>query len=233
MASPNPIVRRLTASFSVACLASGCATSVQRLGGELPTSAGPPASACERSEWLVVAPTRAELFDRDNKQPLTRDDGVALYRIGEQDPETLSELTPLMATDGPRFARHGELVHDHDQRQVLAGALGVAGVITIVIGTIVFINAFETNETTNEFGMVEEEQRLDGTKAALGGVLAGVGFALGGTGIALTPSHSARAQAEADRYVLFPPIDPSDKVVDAVGHYNQRVRERCVRSPSR
>ncbi len=100
----------------------------------------------------MVAPTRAELFDRDNKQPLTRDDGVALYRIGEQDPETLSDLTPLMATDGARFARHGELVHDHDQRQVLAGALGVAGVITIAIGTIVFINAFETNKTTNEFG---------------------------------------------------------------------------------
>lgn len=233
MALSTPNFYCLAATLSLACLASGCATSVHRLGGELPTSAGHPATGCERSEWLVVAPTRAELFDRDNQRPLTRDDGVALYHVGEEDPETLSDLTPMMATDGARFARHGELVHDHDQRQVLAGALGVAGVITIAIGTIVFINAFDTKKTTNEFGAVEEEQSLDGGKAALGGVLAGVGFTLGGAGIALTPSHTARAQAEADRYVLFPPIDPSDKVVDAVGRYNQRVRERCVRNPSR
>ena len=228
--------RRLAVAIAAACLgfgASGCATSVQRLGGEVATSAGHPVTACERSAWLVVAPTRAELFDRDHERPQTRDDGLGLYRLGEHEPETLSDLTPLMATDGARFARHGELVRDHDQRQVLAGALGVAGVIAITIGTIVFVNAFETEKTTNALGAVEEEQSLDGGKAALGGVLAGVGFTLGGAGIALTPSHTARAQAEADRYVLFPPIDPPDKVADAVGRYNQRVRERCARNPSR
>ncbi len=199
----------------------------------MPTSAGHPVTACEQSDWLVVAPTRAELFDRENERPLTRDDGLGLYHVGEHEPETLSELAPLMATDGPRFARHGELVSEHDQRQVLAGALGAAGVIAIAIGSVVFINAFDTKQTTNALGVVEEEQRLDGGKAALGGVLAGVGFTLGGAGIALTPSHTARAQAEADRYVLFPPIDPSDKVLDAVGRYNQRVRTRCPRNPSR
>ncbi|MDQ2645933.1 MAG: hypothetical protein M3020_19115 [Myxococcota bacterium] len=223
----------VTASLALVCLStSGCATSVQRLGGELPTSAGHPSNDCERSDWLVVAPTRAELFDRESERPLTRDDGLGLYRVGEQEPEALSELAPLMATDGARFARHGELVRVHDRRQVLAGALGVAGVIAIAIGSVVFISAFDTKKTTNELGAVEEEQTLDGGKAALGGVLAGVGFTLGGAGIALTPSHTARAQAEADRYVLFPPIDPSDKVLDAVGRYNQRVRTRCAR-PSR
>jgi len=231
MTAPSPI--RIAAAAFFALFASGCATTVHRLDGELPTAAGYPGTSCEREGWLVVAPTRAELFDRDKKQPITRDDGVALYRMGSTEPETLSDLTPMMATDGARFARHGELVHDHDQKQVLAGALGVAGVIGIAIGTIVFVSAFETKKTTNAAGVVEEEQHIDGTKAALGGVFAGVGFTLGGAGIALTPSHGTRAQAEADRYVMFPPIDPSDKVVGAVGRHNQRVRERCARKPSR
>jgi hypothetical protein len=221
----------LLAALSVGFASSGCASTVQRLDGEFPTAAGHPNTACEQREWLVVAPTRAELYDRSAKRPITRDDGVGLYRVGSSEPESLPELVPMMGTDGSRFARHGDLVRSHDHRQVLAGGLGVLGVLAITVGTVLFVGSFETRRTTNPAGQVEEEQHIDSTEAILGGVSAGIGFGLGAAGIILTPSHADRAEADADRYVFLPPIDPQDKIVDAVGRHNQRVRVRCVRNP--
>jgi hypothetical protein len=221
----------LVVAVSFLAASTGCANTVHRLDGEFPTAAGHPNTACERNEWLVVAPTRAELYDRTAKQPITRDDGVGLYRVGSSDPESLPELVPYMGTDGSRFARNADLVESHDRKQLLAGGLGVLGVIAITVGTVLFVGSFETRRTTNGAGQPEEEQHIDSTEALLGGVSAGIGFGLGAAGIIVTPSHADRAEANAGRYVFLPPIDPQDKVVDAVGRHNQRVRVRCVRNP--
>jgi hypothetical protein len=210
---------------------AGCASTVQRLDGDVPTAAGHPLTACERQQWLVVAPTRAELYDRNAKKPETRDDGVGLYRVGETDPESLPKLVPLMATDGSRFERHANLVEKHDQRRILAGGLGVVGALAITVGTVLFVSAFETRRTTNQFGASEEEQQIDGTEAAIGGLTVAGGFGFGAAGLIVSPSQADRAEADAGRYVFLPPEDPKNAVVDVVGRYNQRVRIRCVRNP--
>lgn len=232
--SPRPPAIRgiaLCAAILLGFGDTGCASTVRRLDGELPTGAGHPATACEQREWLVVAPTRAELYDRAAKQSHTRDDGVGLYRVGSSEPQSLPELVPLMGTDGPRFDRNAELVESVERRQLLAGGLGLLGVVALSVGTVLFVDSFDTRRTTDQAGLVEEEQHIDGTKAALGGITAGVGFALGATGIILTPSHADRAEADSARYVFLPPIDPPDKVAEAVGRHNQRVRMRCARRP--
>jgi hypothetical protein len=224
--------RRLAgAATALSLLCAGCASTVQRLDGEMPTSAGRPTTACEREEWLVVAPTRAELYDQSKRAPVTRDDGVGLYRVGETKPESLPSLVPLMGTDGSRFERHNDIVRKLDQRQLVAGGLGVVGVLAIAVGTVLFVGSFETVDETNQFGQTDEAQRVDSTQAVLGGVVAGVGFGLGAAGIIVTPSHAERAQAEAGRYVFLPPEDPPAEIVEVVGRHNQRVRVRCVRNP--
>jgi len=232
MAAPSGPARCSVLLLFGLTLNVGCASTVRRLDGEFVTPAGRPSSSCEREEWLVVAPTRAELFNVNTKQPSTRDDGVGLYHVGASEPEALPELAPSMSPDRARFQRHAELVRAHDQRQLIAGGLGIVGVVAVTVGALVFVRSFDSDRKTNEFG-TEDEQHVDTTEAVLGGVIAGVGFGLGATGIVLTPSYSQRAQAEADRYVLLPPDDRREDVLGTVGRYNQRVRERCVRSPSR
>jgi hypothetical protein len=221
---------RVTTLASLAA-STGCASTVHRLDGDVPTAAGHPATACEREHWLVIAPTRAELYDRSANEPLTRNDGVGLYRVGESEPESLPKLVPLMGTDGSRFERHADLVRQHDQRQILAGGFGVVGALAIAAGTVLFVGAFETRRETNQLGQREEEQHIDGTEAALGGITVAAGFGLGAAGIVVTPSHAARAEADAGRYVFLPPEDPQDAIAEAVGRHNQRVRMRCARNP--
>jgi hypothetical protein len=210
-------------------LSLGCASTVTRLDGELPTPAGPAKAECEKKNWLVVAPTRAQIFDARERRTELRDDGVGLYRIGARKPESIPGLADELGSNSESFARHGRVVRAHDTKQLLAGGLGAAGIVAIGIGTLLFVNAFGTESKSLPGGGVDEKQTVDTTSLAVGGVLVGIGFGLGITGVVINPSQAERAKAEAARYVFLPPEDLPTQVVEMVGEYNQRTRERCAR----
>lgn len=203
---------------------SGCATTVHRMDGEFPTAAGPARTECEKRDWLVVSPTRAEFVDKNGSRSQTRDDGVALYRVGKSSPISIPSLSDDMG-GGPSFARHAEAVRSHDTQQLVAGGLGVAGTIAVAVGTILFISAFETQRTASG----DEEQKISAARAAAGGISVGVGFGLGIAGIAVNPGQAERSRADAARFVYFPPEDPKEDVLEMTGRYNQAVRDRCER----
>lgn len=214
-------MRRLGALVLIGSL-SGCATTVHRLDGEFPTSAGAAKTSCEEKDWLVVSPTRAEFVDKYGVKSQTRDDGVALYRVGASRPESIPSLSDDMG-GGPSFARHTEGVKSYDRKQIIAGSLGIAGAIAVTVGTILFISAFET-QTENG----DEQQKIN-TGPAVGGAISVLGgFGLGIAGISVNPGQAERSRAEAARFVYFPPREPKEDVVEMIGRYNQAVRERCA-----
>ena len=203
---------------------SGCATTVHRMDGEFPTSAGTAKSDCEKQDWLVVSPTRAEFVDKHGVRSETRDDGVALYHVGASRPVSIPSLSDDMG-GGPSFARHGEAVRSHDTKQLLAGGLGAAGAIAVAVGTILFVSAFSTeNDAAGH-----PQQKISGGRLAAGGLTVGLGFGLGIGGIAVNPGQAERSRAEAARFVYFPPEEPKDDVLEMTGRYNQAVRDRCER----
>lgn len=197
------------------------------MDGEFPTKIGPAKTECEKQDWLVVSPTRAEFVDKHGVKSQTRDDGVALYRVGQSSPVSIPSLSDDMG-GGPSFVRHSEGVRSHDTKQVVAGSLGVAGAIAVAVGTILFVSAFEKQNDASG----NPEQHINGPKLAGGGITVGVGFGLGIAGIAVNPGQAERSRAEASRFVYFPPEDPKDDVVEMTGRYNQAVRDRCERRAS-
>jgi hypothetical protein len=203
---------------------SGCATTVHRMDGEFPTAAGVAKTECEKQDWLVPSPTRAEFVDKHGIKSATRDDGIALYRVGASRPVSIPSLADDMG-GGPSFVRHSEGVRKHDTKQLVAGSLGVAGAIAVAVGTILFVSAFDTQRSASG----DEEQKIDAGRAIAGGISVGVGFGLGIGGIALNPGQAERSRAEASRYVYFPPEDPKEDVLVMTGRYNQAVRDRCER----
>jgi hypothetical protein len=218
---------RVIAALVLLTFSSGCATTVHRMDGEFPTEAGPAKTECEKQDWLVVSPTRAEFVDKNGVKSQTRDDGLSLYRVGESRPVSIPSLSDDMG-GGPSFARHAEGVKSHDTKQVVAGGLGVASVIAMTVGTILFVSAFETVRAANG----DEEHKVSAARAAGGGITFGVGFGLGIAGIAVNPGQAERSRAEASRFVYFPPEDPKDDVIQMTGRYNQAVRDRCSRRPA-
>lgn len=194
------------------------------MDGEFPTPAGVARTSCEKQDWLVVSPTRAEFVDKHGVKSETRDDGTALYRPGESRPVAIPSLSDDMG-GGPMFVRHSEGVRSHDTKQVVAGSLGVAGAIAVAVGTILFVSAFSTERGANG----DESQQVSGGRLAAGGITVGAGFGLGIAGIAVNPGQAERSRAEASRYVFFPPQEPKEDVVEMTGRYNQAVRDRCER----
>jgi len=205
--------------------ASGCATTVHRMDGDFPTTAGAAKSECEERDWLVVSPTRAEFVDKHGAHAETRDDGVSLYRIGASRPVAIPSLSDDMG-GGPSFARHAEAVRSHDTKQLVAGGLGVVSAIALAVGTILFVSAFGTENDASGHPV----QKIDAGRAVGGGVTAvGLGFGLGIGAIAINPGQAERSRAEASRYVYLPPEDPRADVLEMTGRYNQAVRDRCER----
>ena len=196
------------------------------MDGEFPTSAGTAKTECEKQDWLVVSPTRAEFVDKHGSKSETRDDGISLYRVGASRPVSIPSLSDDMG-GGPSFVRHAEGVRSHDTKQVIAGSLGVAGSIAVAVGTILFVTAFET-QTVNG-----DEQQVVNTGRVVGGLVTVLGgFGLGIAGIAVNPGQAERSRAEASRFVYFPPEDPKEDVVEMTGRYNQAVRDRCEKRPA-
>jgi hypothetical protein len=213
-------------------LTMGCASTVTRLDGEFPAPIGPAKSECEKAEWLVVAPTRAEFVEPSGKHAEPRDDGVALYRVGARRPESIPGLAGEMGHESGTFAEHTDIVHSYDARSWGAAGLGAAGIIAIAVGTALFVSSFKTQDITQSDGTKGSEQQIDGTEAGVGGGLVLAGFGLGIAGLALNPGQAERSRAEAARYVFFPPKDPRENVVTWTQTYNQAVRDRCARAPS-
>lgn len=194
------------------------------MDGDFPTAAGVARTECEKQDWLVVSPTRAEFVDKHGVKSESRDDGVALYRIGESRPVSIPSLSDDMG-GGPSFARHSDAVRSHDTKQVVAGSLGAAGAIAVAVGTILFVSAFSTQKGANG----DEEQKIDSGRAIGGGISVGLGFGLGIAGISVNPGQAERSRAEASRFVYFPPEEPKADVLEMTGRYNQAVRDRCER----
>jgi hypothetical protein len=203
---------------------SGCATTVHRMDGDFPTPAGVARSECEKRDWLVVSPTRAEFVDKHGVKSQSRDDGVGLYRVGASAPVSIPSLADDMG-GGPSFVRHADGVRSHDTKQLIAGGLGVAGTIAVAVGTILFVGAFSTQRSASG----DEEQKISAARAIAGGISVGAGFGLGIAGIAVNPGQAERSRAEASRFVYFPPEDPKEDVIEMTGRYNQAVRDRCER----
>jgi hypothetical protein len=194
------------------------------MDGDFPTPVGVAKNECEKRDWLVVSPTRAEFVDKHGVKSETRDDGTALYHVGDTKPVSIPSLSDEMG-GGERFHRHAAGVKSHDTKQVVAGGLGVAGAIAVTVGTILFVTAFGTERGANG----DENQKINGGRLAAGGITVGAGFALGIAGIAVNPGQAERSRAEASRFVFFPPEDSKEDVVDLAGRYNQAVRDRCER----
>jgi hypothetical protein len=211
-----------------ALASTGCASTVFRLEGEAVTPGGTADTPCEVKEWLVIAPTRAEVAEEKTGKSHP-ENGLGLYRVGGHDPESipgLDGLPPSVMVEKKR-----EALAPYETRQYVAGALGSAGAIAIAVGTILFVNAFETKRVQNSDGSFGEESSVNGSTAAAGGIVVGAGFALGITGLVVNPSHAERTQANATRYVFLPPDQPK-QVESLVLRHNKAVREQCADQPN-
>lgn len=217
----------------VACLAllTGCASSVQRLGSEVPTSAGPARTPCEQRSWLVVAPTQTDYAEPGDRGTHTRKDALALYRVGQKSPESIPGLEGELPAS-PMLERHARAVHHFNNKRLVAAGLGGAGLVAIAVGTVLFVNAFETTQTRSSTGAISEKHQISSGRAALGGVLVGVGFGLGIGGLVVNPGQTERARADALGYTFLPPDDDLDEVKHMVGQHNEEVRQRCKRAPA-
>jgi hypothetical protein len=205
-----------------AIVLSGCATSAYRIEGEPISPAGVVTTPCEAKNWLVIAPTRVEVTNK-SKGTSHPQDGLGLYRVGKDSPESIPGIEEL--TTPSVEAKRQALVPYH-RRQVIAGGLGAIGLVAMAIGTVVFVNAFES-QTTVVNGTPVEENTVKGGTAALGGILVGVGFGLGIGGLVVNPSHSERTRADATRYVFLDPPDNRAGVEGMVKRHNEDVRRWC------
>jgi hypothetical protein len=222
-------MRALVGAVILAQALGGCATTVRRLDGEIATPAGPSRSSCEREDWLVIAPTHAEpALTKKRSDP--RDDGFALYRVGETTPSPLPPLRDALSETPEEtrlFDERAERVRTHDLKQAISAGMGVLGIIGIGVGTFLFVDSFGTRRVV-ESGVPGEEQTVDGTKATVGGLLIAGGFGLGIGGLVLNPGQIERSDAEAARYTFLPPRDDPKLVVRMVERHNLAVRERCT-----
>jgi hypothetical protein len=216
----------MRALCAVLIFSLGCASTVTRLDGDFPTTAGPAKTVCEQQDWLLVAPTRVELVDKKTKRSEQRDDGVAWYRIGARSPESIPVIGKDPLLRPVSYDERDDLVRRHDRRQYIAAGLGTAGLVAIAIGTVLFVSAFK-DETVTRNGVRDEQHSIDGTLAPVGGTLILAGFGLGIAGIAVNPGQADRSRAEASRYVFLPPRERPEYVVELTGKHNQAVRTRC------
>lgn len=208
-------------------LTTGCASTVYRLDGEFETPAGPAANPCETKDWLVVAPTRAEVVPEGGRVSQAEDDGVGLYHVGSDSPESITGLKNDLEKHGGKdiLSEKAEIVQPYDQKRIISGSLGVAGVGALVIGSVLMVQSFETEESANH----DEEQSINAGKLTVGAIVMAVGLGLGVAGVAINPTHAERTRASAKRYVFMPDELPRQDVEKIVGGYNEDVRERCAK----
>lgn len=194
---------------------------------------------CEKASFIELAPTRIE--DADVGQParsaatanvsavskrsINHDDGIGLYRVGSSSPESIPGLRDELPSS-PLVAKHAKKLGPYDDRRLLAAGLGIAGVVALGVGAVLFASSFER---TGE-GTAAEEQHIDAGRATIAGLVFAGGFGLAIAGIAVSPSRSERAQADALRYTFRPPDDPEKDVIELVDAHNVGVRDHCKKN---
>jgi hypothetical protein len=204
----------------------GCATTVQRLDGELPTPVGPAQNACESERWLVAAPSRYRRARGTGTE--AKPDGIGVYRVGSGSPESIPALGEELGTS-PEIERHSEAVRAHDRDRFIAAGLGGAGIIALGVGAALFAGSFETQRERQADGSFEERQQIQSGTLVLGSILAGVGFGLGIAGIVVNPSARERAEADSWRYAFVPGRDDTRAATKLVDRHNRHVRAGCAR----
>ena len=220
-------------SLAVLCCLSACscATTVARLDGEVQTPAGPSLNACEEKSWLVIVPTRSQEADEAGITH-ARDDGLGLYDVGGSSPKSIPGLEAELDSH-EIVQRKAEEVKKHDQHRIIGSVLGGVGLVAMVVGSFVFVSAFESKRTQNPTtGEVTEENTSNGTKLGAGIAVTLAGFGLGLGGLAVSPNALERTRADRARYVFSNPPDDPRVVTSLVAHHNQQVRERCGGGPA-
>jgi hypothetical protein len=207
----------------------GCATTVQRLPGDVPQNGGTARGACESDAWLTLARTRSQSPSESGHGTTPRSDGLALYRSGATSPESIPALADELGST-PMIERHRARAERDSGKKWLGAGLGVAGLVALGVGAYLFATSFETQKTTRSDGSTSEEQKIATGRAVAGGILVGAGFGFGVAGIVVSPSTAERARADQDRYVFLPPDDDPKEVGQLVTRYNQGVRDRCEKA---
>jgi hypothetical protein len=216
----------LSACFLV--LVVGCASTVSRLPGEpIATSAGPAEGECESHQWLVIAPTRSHEPTESGRALKKRDDGLGLYRVGDDDPESIPGLSNELEAPPEMMHRHVEGAKRTQTDSIVAPILGGVGLVALGVGSYFFATSFETTKTPQADGSVEEGHEIKGGRIALGSALIGAGFGFGIAGIIVAPSAAESAKAEQAEYVFVPPEDSTDQVKSMVEKHNRAARDRC------
>lgn len=215
----------LRTSIGVWLLCLGCSTTVRRIDGPTLVRPGPATNDCERDDWVVVTPTRADLSGKGEPHVL---DGKGLYRVGGSQPLDLTD-PELLQANSPLLEAKSQAVDSHDKRRATAAALGAGSILSIVIGAAVFVSGFESETVTQRDGTSSEENRVNGTRVGLGAGLTGLGFAMGITGLLLNPDQGERARVAAKRYVVAADELDAEQLGDLAERHNQAVRERCQR----
>src|SRR5690606_39870010 len=96
-----PSTARLrSAGVLLLVLTNSCANTVYRMDGEFETPAGRASTECEKRDWLVVAPTRAEIVPEGSNRSVTEDDGVGLYGVGDDSPVSIIAIGDELAPHG-------------------------------------------------------------------------------------------------------------------------------------
>ncbi|HOU93055.1 MAG TPA: hypothetical protein PLU22_18505 [Polyangiaceae bacterium] len=211
----------------LALLHLGCATTVTRLEGEIPTPAGAAQGPCEEERWLSLSPTRYEAMSDSGTSSEYREDGLGLYREGDRHPRSITALEEDLGPS-PLLPPHRDATRAYDRDRVIAGSLGLLGIAAMGLGAGLFATSFET-ETTGVPPAVEEEQVVDTGRAVTGAVLMAAGFGVAIGGIALNPTHAERARAQTARYVFLPGQEDREAVVRLVADHNDELRTTCAR----
>ncbi len=220
-------VAALLALAHLALLHLGCATTVTRLEGEIPTPAGAAQGPCEEERWLSLSPTRYEAMSASGTSSEYRDDGLGLYREGDRHPRSITALEEDLGPS-PLLPPHRDATRAYDRDRVIAGSLGLLGIAAMGLGAGLFATSFET-ETAGVPPAVEEEQVVDTGRAVTGAVLMAAGFGVAIGGIAINPTHAERARAQTARYVFLPGQEDREAVVRLVTDHNDELRTTCAR----
>ena len=215
-------MRVSTSGVGLAAMAAlamvACSPSAVRLGPALAVPSGPPSNACERADFYEAAPARivAEgatagvFFNTYYHQDFQ---GVAVYRAGSKDPETLTDVWPKL--NEPRLQQlHEARIEPVDRANRHAVYFALGGIVGLFGGL--------------------------GTAAAIGDSNRGAATAFGISGLALgiagavaalvaQPSGADQLQADARARLFLPPEDDLNAVKRGVDHNNQQVRARCSR----
>lgn len=205
---------------------AGCARTVARLDGEFAVPPGPARTQCEKERWLVLAPTRYGRVPEGSDKAIDLDDGAGVYPVGSKEATSITGLKG--AVESPIIDRKIEETSGYDRDRIIAASLGGVGVIAMAVGSILFVNGFDTKTVPRENEIGEDTVNdNDATQIAIGAGTVGAGLIIGIIGLVINPDHADRTRAEASRFAFQPDQDSPEAVRKLVNDHNRQVRQQC------